>query len=320
MGMSKKILITGGAGYIGSHVTMMLNRAGYTTCVLDNLSSGSREAVVAGTFIQGDLASKDLLDALFSAHSFAAVMHFAAFINVGESVEKPLLYYQNNVSNTLNLLEAMQKHGVNKLVFSSSAAVYGIPLHGKVTEKEPTCPINPYGRTKLMVEQILSDTPSLHSCCLRYFNAAGGDPTGKKKNYQKFAQNLIPRLLQCLQRKEPLTIFGNDYPTKDGTCIRDYIHIEDLGHAHILAMEQLFKTEKSHIYNLGNGNGFSVSEVIEAGQRATGHKIATHLGLRRPGDPPILIADSTLAKNCLGWTPRYPDVESMILDAYRALP
>lgn len=321
--MTKKILVAGGAGFIGSHVVKMLDRQGYCPIVFDNLSKGNRQAVTCGTFIEGDLADVLSLKKVFDKFSIEAVMHFAALIDVGESVREPGKYYANNVCNTLNLLEAMRQHGVKTFIFSSTAAIFGNPQQERIAEDHPCAPINPYGYTKLFVEQILRDYDKaygLRSTALRYFNAAGGDPDGKIKNYNRRPSNLIPVILQHLRqiKKDPITINGTDYPTPDGTCVRDYIHIDDLGRAHISAMEKLFGGAPSNNFNLGNGKGFSVWEVIRAAEKVTGLKVRTVEGPRRAGDPPILIAESTKAREYLGWTPHYPDLETMILHAWKA--
>ena len=320
--MKKTVLVAGGAGYIGSHVTKMMNEAGYQTVVFDNLSKGDRRAVTRGTFIEGDLSDKSKLDQIFKEYHFDAVMHYAAFIDVGESLLEPLKYYQNNVANTLNLLQTMLSHRVNTFIFSSSAAVYGLPQNKQLDENHPCLPINPYGESKLMVEKILKDCHQAYGLkyvSLRYFNAAGGDPSGEVKNYKTKESNLIPIALRSLLTGDTLTIFGTDYPTPDGTCIRDYIHICDLGTAHILAMEHLFSGGSSSIYNLGNGHGFSVKEVLRAIEKVTAKKINKIEGPRRPGDPPWLVANSKKAENELGWKPQYPALETMVQHAWNAL-
>lgn len=319
----KSILVVGGAGYIGAHVNKMLDQAGYQTVVFDNLSTGCREAVTHGTFVQGDMADTKALDALFHSQRFDAVMHFAALIDVGESIVEPAKYYINNVSNTLNLLEAMRRHKVNKFVFSSTAAVYGIPHQQRIDENHPCQPINPYGKSKWMVEQMLRDLDQaygLKSCSLRYFNAAGGDPEGEIKNYKSKESNLIPIALRSLLNPTgTLTIFGTDYATPDGTCIRDYIHVSDLGNAHILALEHLLREKPSAYYNLGNGQGFSVREVLGAVERVTGKILNVVEGARRPGDPPVLVADARKAMHELGWQPRYASLDTMVKHAWQAL-
>lgn len=322
--MKKKcVLIVGGAGFIGSYVNKALHHANYTTIVLDNLTKGDRRAVQYGTFIEGDISNKSLLDQIFKSYSIDAVMHFAGLTDVGESMQQPIKYYQNNVAYTLNLLDAMQNHGVNFFIFSSSAAIFGNPQENLIKENHPTIPINPYGQSKLMVETILKDlerSGNLKFCSLRYFNAVGGDPDGEIKNYRKKENNLIPIALRSLlEPKKQIIINGTDYPTFDGTCIRDYIHIHDLATAHIFSMERLFNGEKSNFYNLGNGNGFSIREVLASIERVTGKKLDAIEGPRRAGDPPILVACSEKAKKELNWIPKYPDLDQMIAHAWHAL-
>jgi UDP-glucose 4-epimerase len=317
------ILVTGGAGFIGSHVNKMLHRAGYQTVVLDNLSSGCREAICYGTFIEGDIADTNLLTDIFDHYPIAAIMHFAAFIDVGESVKNPAKYYLNNVSHTLNLLITMLRYEVKTFIFSSTAAIFGLPLELLIQEDHPCHPINPYGETKWIVEKMLRDFEAAYRirfCCLRYFNAAGGDPEGEIKNYQQHTHNLIPRILLSLKKSEGIvTINGTDYPTRDGTCIRDYIHIQDLATAHVTAMEQLLAGSSSNYYNLGNGQGFSVREVIHATEKVLGRKVQVVEGPRRVGDPAFLLADPGKAARELGWHPRY-SLEEMIQHAWRAYP
>lgn len=319
--MVKKILVVGGAGFIGSMVNKMLHTAGYETVVLDNLSYGKRKRVTQGIFVKGDLANRRLLEKIFSQNRFDAVMHFAALIDVGESVTNPSLYYKNNVVATLNLLEVMNKYGVKTFIFSSSAAVYGIPQTQLIKEDHVKNPINPYGQTKLMVENILADYDKaygLKSISLRYFNATGGDPDGKIKNFNQKKSNLIPIVLAAIKNKTAVTINGSDYPTVDGTCVRDYIHIYDLGTAHIAAMEKLHNGGNSTYYNLGNGNGYSVKEVIKAAEKVTKKTVTTIEGPRRAGDPVFLIADAQKARQELGWVIKYPSLESMIEHAWQA--
>lgn len=316
-----EVLIVGGAGYIGSHVNKMLQQRGYSTVILDNLSRGHRASVPYGTFFEGDLGDPLILKHIFETHSIQAVMHFAAFIDVGESVQSPAKYYLNNVAYTLNLLTAMIKHEVKKLIFSSSAAIFGHPLEPLIHEDHPCQPINPYGESKWMIEKILLDFAKaydLRFCCLRYFNAAGGDPEEKIKNYQLSTSNLIPRILLSLKKGEnSIQIYGTNYPTKDGTCIRDYIHIEDLGSAHLIAMEQLLAGASSNFYNLGSGKGFSVREVINAVEEILNKKIKIIEAERRPGDPFQLLADSNKAARHLNWHPRLT-LHEMIEHAWKA--
>jgi UDP-glucose 4-epimerase len=323
IGRQEMILIVGGAGYIGSHVNHRLAQLGYETVVLDNLCRGDRRAVAHGHFIEGDIADRRLLNEIFTKYNIETVMHFAAFIDVGESMLNPTKYYVNNVANTLNLLDAMQNNGIPYFIFSSTAAIFGTPLEVPVNEDHPKNPINPYGRSKLMVEQILADFDQAYGlkyACLRYFNAAGGDPEGKIKNYKTRESNLIPLALRSLKEpKGSITLFGTDYPTFDGTCIRDYIHVYDLADAHILAMQRLQRKLPSCQYNLGNGQGFTVQQVIQAVKAVTGKQLNIVEGSRRQGDPPILIADSTKAIGELEWKCRFPSLETMIEHAWLAL-
>ena len=316
---TRKILITGGAGFIGSAVNVLLHENGYDTVIYDNLSTGKREAVTAGTLIEGDLLDRAALKKVFTDHKFDAVMHFAAAIDIGESFERPLFYYQNNVAATINLLQAMSESGTNIFIFSSSAGVYGAPDEQPITETEATHPINPYGQTKLQVEQILSNLPDIRSCSLRYFNAAGGDPKGLTANYKTKEHNLIPLALRSLMADTELTLFGTDYPTADGTCVRDYVHIYDIAQAHITAMEQLFEGAPTNIYNLGSGKGFSNREVLDTIEKVTGKKVSIKMGSRRRGDPAILVADASKAKKELGWQPQYPTIDEMVSHAFKAL-
>jgi UDP-glucose 4-epimerase len=318
----KKVLVTGGAGFIGSTVNKLLHEAGYDTVILDNLSQGKRNRVKWGTFIEGDMGDPLLLKKLFANHQFDAVMHFAAFINVGESVHSPEKYYINNVSHTLNLLECIKEFSVKAFIFSSSAAVYGLPKTNFISEDHSTHPINPYGETKLIIEKILDDMDrayGIKSAKLRYFNAAGGDPEGKIKNDFSASSNLIPIVLQAILDNRPVTVFGKDYPTPDGTCLRDYIHIYDLATAHMKAMEKLLAGGPTEIYNLGNGKGFSVQEVLQAAEKVTKQKIQVIEGPRRPGDPPCLLANAYKAKQELNWQIKYPSLEEMIYHAWTSL-
>lgn len=315
-----KVLVVGGAGYIGSHMVKLLAVAGHEVVTLDNLSQGYRDAVLYGHFVQADLADKAALEQLFSASRFDAVMHFASFIQVGESVKEPAKYYENNVTNTQNLLDAMVKHGVNHFIFSSTAAIFGEPEYTPIDEAHPARPINPYGRSKLFVEQMLGDYDrayGLKSVCLRYFNAAGADPEGELGERHEPETHLIPLILQAASgRRENIKVFGRDYVTPDGTCIRDYIHVMDLCDAHLLAIEKLREMGKSAQYNLGNGNGFSVQEVIDAACRVTGRDIPVADAPRRDGDPAVLVADSARAKKELGWQPQYADLDKIVEDAW----
>lgn len=321
--MSKKtVLVVGGAGFIGSHVNQMLDEAGYATIVFDNLSRSSRQPQHCGQFFLGDTANPEDLKKVFSENAIDAVMHFAADIDVGASVADPSACYRNNVCNGLNLVQEMLRAGVKNLVFSSTAAVYGLPQSDRINEQHPRVPINPYGHSKLMLEQILADLHKSHGLnvsCLRYFNAAGGDPNGTVKFCQLKPSNLVPLLLGAIKTQSTLTINGDDYDTKDGTCVRDYIHVADLGQAHILAMEGLFGGKGYSVYNLGNGNGFTVKEVIDAAEAVTGQSLSTKVGPRRAGDPPVLIADSSLALKELGWKPQFADIETIVRHAWQAM-
>lgn len=318
----KTILVTGGAGFIGSYVNLLLQQAGYATVVLDNLSRGKKEMVHGGAFIEGNVGDLATLNKIFNLYRIDGVMHFAAWIDVGESVSIPLDYYQNNVGNTLNLLESMVKNKIQNLIFSSTAAIYGIPHAEKISEKHALNPINPYGKGKLMIENMLADFAEAYDlkyCSLRYFNAAGGDPTGMIKNKKPTESNLIPRTLRSiLKPNEILTVYGNDYPTFDGTCIRDYIHIHDLAVAHIQALEKLLIGKPSAIYNLGTGHGYSVKQVIDATEKVTKRKVPFTIGPRREGDPPVLVADAAKAKEDLKWAPQY-SLEQIIEHAWLAL-
>lgn len=317
----KKILVVGGAGYIGSHMVKMLLAAGFSVVILDNLVTGYRDAVVGGDFVRGDLDDRPLLDRLFSEHHFAAVMHFASFIQVGESVSEPSKYYRNNVSNSLNLLDVMVEHQVQAFIFSSSAAIFGEPAYIPIDEDHPKQPLNPYGRSKWIIEQALADYDrayGLKSACLRYFNAAGADPEGALGERHDPETHLIPLVLQAAAGIRPnITVFGRDYDTPDGTCIRDYIHVADLCQAHLLALEKLWANRESMALNLGNGFGFSIEEIIMAAREVTGRAIAVEYASRRAGDPARLVADSRHAKKCLGWEPNFPQIESIIEHAWR---
>ncbi|MGZ9218422.1 MAG: UDP-glucose 4-epimerase GalE [Candidatus Binatia bacterium] len=315
-----KILIVGGAGYIGSHMVLLLRGQSHDVMVLDDLSSGHGEAVPEDYLVRGDIADTALLDRLFTDHRFEAVMHFASFIQVGESVEKPAKYYGNNVVNTIKLLDAMVRHGVDRFVFSSTAAIFGQPVYTPIDESHPKHPINPYGRSKWMVEQVLQDYGTaygLRSVCLRYFNAAGADPETRIGEHHHPETHLIPLLLQVASgRRESAQVFGRDYDTPDGTCIRDYIHIVDLCAAHSLALVDLAEGGESAAYNLGNGSGFSVRQVIDAVHKVTGRTLRIADGPRRAGDPARLVADSALARRSLGWTPVYPDLLTIVAHAW----
>jgi UDP-glucose 4-epimerase len=315
-----RILVTGGAGYIGSHAVRILIQAGHDVWTYDNLGLGHRAAVPQERLIVGDLLDRPRLEAALKENRIEAVMHFAAFALVGESVAEPAKYYQNNVVGSLSLLEAMRAAGVSRMVFSSTTATYGAPKKIPITEDEPQLPINPYGFTKLVVEHALADYAHAYGfayAALRYFNAAGASAAGDIGEDHSPESHLIPIVLQvALGQRDKVTIFGDDYPTSDGTCIRDYIHIDDLAEAHLRALG-LLRPGKGLKLNLGIGRGYSVREVIDSCRRISSHKIPADIGPRRPGDPPELIADSTLAEKTLGWKPRYTDIDAIVATAWR---
>ena len=315
----KNILVVGGAGYIGSHVVKMLATQGYNPVVYDNLSKGHREAVQGHPFELGDLGDKTRLAEVFKKYNIEAVMHFAAFIEVGESVKEPSKYYHNNVAKVLNLLDAMHENAVRYFVFSSTAATFGEPVHPKIDETHPQKPINPYGNTKLMVEKMLEDFDTaygLKSVALRYFNASGADDSGKIGESHTPETHLIPLVLQAAAGKRPsISVFGTDYPTPDGTCVRDYVHVNDLARAHILALEKMAKENQSLRYNLGSGNGQSVAELIAQAKEVTGVDFKVEYKGRRAGDPAVLVADSAKATRELGWKPQY-DLKQIIQTAW----
>jgi len=315
------ILVVGGAGYIGSHMVKLLGQKGCQVTVFDNLSFGHADAVRYGELVVGDLADVDALESLFTSHTFDVVMHFASSILVGESVVDPAKYYRNNFANTQNLLDVMVKHDVKKFVFSSTAAIFGEPEYTPIDEQHPKQPINPYGRSKWMVEQMLEDYDcayGLKSICLRYFNACGADPEGELGERHDPETHLIPLVLQVASgKRDAITVFGQDYDTKDGTCIRDYVHISDLCQAHWLAINNLKENGLSQRFNLGNGEGFSVQEVIEVCQQVTGKHITVIQGKRREGDPAVLIADSALVEKYLGWHPEYTDLMTIVRHAWK---
>lgn len=316
----QKILVVGGAGYIGSHMVLELLRANYDVVILDNLVRGHHELIPGGTFFEGDLGDRQLLDRIFSQHRIDAVMHFAAFSLVGESVEKPLAYYRNNVSCTIELLEAMEQHQVRNFIFSSTAAVYGEPINIPITEGHPCLATNPYGESKHTVENLLADCAKsghLKYMSLRYFNAAGADISGTLGERHDPETHLIPLILQVAYgKRKSICIFGTDYPTDDGTCIRDYVHVSDLTQAHVLALNALLTGGNCAVYNLGNSKGYSVRRVIELAREITGHPIPTTSGDRRPGDPAVLIADSSKIRQELGWKPCYEDLRTIIETAW----
>ncbi|MCD9047944.1 UDP-glucose 4-epimerase GalE [Luteimonas sp. MHLX1A] len=319
--MTRRVLVCGGAGYIGSHMAKWLAAHGVEPVVLDNLSTGHREAVRFGPLVEADLLDPASLDAAFAAGPFEAVMHFCARSLVGESVQQPLAYYQNNVAGTLNLLQAMQRHGVDRIVFSSTAAVFGEPVAATIDEDHPKTPINPYGASKLMVERMLADAAQaygLRSVTLRYFNAAGASADGDIGEAHTPETHLIPNVLRAaLGDGSRLKVFGDDWPTPDGTCVRDYIHVDDLAQAHWLALDHMAAHGGAHAFNLGNGRGFSVREVIAAAEAASGRTVAFDIAPRRAGDPAVLVAASDRARQVLGWAPRHADLAEIIDSAWR---
>ena len=319
----KPVLVVGGAGYIGSHMVLSLKHAGYFPVVLDNLSKGHRDAVFDAEFVLGEISDTALLEKLFAKYSFVAVMHFASFIEVSESVRFPLRYYQNNVGTTIQLLEVMIKHKIRNFIFSSSAAVYGDSSASLIDESQITAPVNPYGKTKWMVEEILKDlgkSDDINYSILRYFNAAGADPSGKIGEHHQPESHLIPLVLQTAAGlRSHITIFGNDYPTEDGTCVRDYVHVSDICHAHLLALNEMINNKKNITCNLGTGRGYSVLQVIHAARNITQKEIPVEFGTRRNGDPAVLVADSTLAMRELQWFPQYPELKTMILHAWSVI-
>ena len=318
--MKEMILICGGAGYIGSHANKRLHQAGYDTVVFDSLVYGHHEAVKWGTFVQGDLADTSAIEEVFQKYPINAVMHFAAYAYVGESVAEPEKYYYNNVANTLNLLHVMREHGCNKIVFSSTCATYGEPERLPITEDMPQNPVNPYGMTKLTVERILRDynrAYGLKYVALRYFNAAGADPEGEIGESHTPETHIIPLVLDAAGgQREDIKVFGTDYCTPDGSCVRDYIHVTDLADAHLLALEYLDSGGESGCFNLGNEIGTSVLELVAATRRVTGRDFKVTLAERRPGDPPILVGSPQKAKAVLGWKPQYGDIETILRHAW----
>ncbi|WP_319781519.1 UDP-glucose 4-epimerase GalE [Oceanisphaera sp. IT1-181] len=319
-------LVVGGAGYIGSHMVKQLAKASHQVVILDNLTTGFRPLAKYGELVVGSLADTGLMEQLFKQHDFDGVMHFAASSLVGESMTDPAKYYHNNVANTLNLLDVMVRHQVKHFIFSSTAATFGEPEYTPIDELHPQKPINPYGASKLMVERILQDYASaygLNSVCLRYFNACGADPEGELGECHDPETHLIPLILQAASgRRKAITVFGRDYPTEDGTCVRDYIHIEDLCTAHGLALDVLIagKQQGAQAYNLGNGQGFSVQQVIDTAINvvaADGCSLIIEEGERRAGDPAVLVADAARAKSELGWQPRYADLNTIIHHAWQ---
>lgn len=317
--MTKRILVTGGAGYVGSNTTLQLLDAGYDVVVVDNLSRGSRETVDPARLRVIDLLDTDGLVRVMSEKPCDAVIHFAAFIAVGESMQAPEIYFRNNTAGSLSLLTAMLKAEIGKIVFSSTAAVYGMPEHVPIPETEPRAPVNAYGESKVMVETLLEWFDRIHgvrSICLRYFNASGADPQGRAGEDHEPETHLIPLLFRAVQTGKPVTLFGDDYATPDGTCIRDYIHVTDLAQAHIAAVETLAGGSGSKKFNVGTGHGFSVKEVLSAVEKVTGKKVPFQMGPRRDGDPPMLVADSTRLQRELGWKAEYSDLNRIVETAW----
>ncbi|MCA9234732.1 MAG: UDP-glucose 4-epimerase GalE [Planctomycetales bacterium] len=314
-----KVLLTGGAGYVGSHAGWVLARNGHDVWVFDDLSYGHRAAAPAGRLVEGNLMDGDLLVDVMKSKGIEAVMHFAAFAYVGESVTDPGKYYQNNVVGTLSLLDAMRTAGVDKIVFSSTCATYGVPEIVPITEQEKQAPINPYGYTKLVMERVMADYAHAYGlgyAALRYFNASGAASDGSIGEDHDPETHLIPLVLDvALGKRKEILIFGDDYPTPDGTCIRDYIHVEDLADAHILALEKITPGAGLHL-NLGTGAGASVQEVIQACREVTGCDIAARVVDRRPGDPPMLVADASLARKTLGWEPKFVGIKPIVESAW----
>lgn len=315
------ILVTGGAGYIGSHTVRLLEKTGGRVIVYDNLVTGHQSAVKNSLFIKGDIFDSDRLTDTIKRYDISSVVHFAAYSLVGVSMVNPRDYYHNNVAGTLNLLDVMQANGVKKLVFSSTAAVYGEPEKSPITEDAIKNPTNVYGRTKLIMENAMADYSRAYGLtyiALRYFNACGADAAGDIGEDHQPETHLIPLVLKaCLGKTNGLNIFGEDYPTKDGTCVRDYIHVNDLGQAHVLALEALYNGHGSDVYNLGNGNGFTVKEIIEAAEAVTGLHVPKTIAARRAGDPAVLVAGSDKIRQDLGWQPKYTDINQIIATAWR---
>lgn len=317
-----KILVCGGAGYIGAHMCRILSGNGFEVTVFDNLSTGAKDAVRWGKLVCGDLLDKTAIDNCLASERFAAVMHFAALSIVNESTSRPGKYYENNVTGTLNLLEAMVRHQTKRIVFSSTAAVYGGPDMTAITEETALNPTTPYGASKWMVERILKDFEAAHdirSVVFRYFNAAGADPSGEVGENHEPETHLIPNILNSLTGKNnrQLYLYGNDYPTPDGTCVRDYIHVNDICKAHLLALAYLQAGGQTDCFNIGNGAGFSVLEIIAAVERVTGRKVAYQLKERRQGDPPILVADSSKLRDKLHWQPEFTKLDQIIETAWQ---
>lgn len=313
------VLVTGGAGYVGSHTCKALRNAGFLPIVYDNLSTGHTAAVKWGPLEQGELIDGGRLDEVIETHRPKAVLHFAALAYVGESVEKPSAYYHTNIGGTLSLLDAMRRHAITPIVFSSTCATYGIPEKLPICEKQPQEPVNPYGHTKLAVERMLRDFEPAYatrSAVLRYFNAAGADPDGEIGEDHQPEPHLIPNVLAAADGGRPLVIHGRDYTTADGTCIRDYVHVTDLATAHVAALNRLLAGSTSFACNLGTEQGASVLQIIKAAEAVTGCTVAHEFGARRPGDPPVLVADTSLARRLLDWRPQHSDLPTIMKTAW----
>ncbi|WP_288194222.1 UDP-glucose 4-epimerase GalE [uncultured Methanobrevibacter sp.] len=311
------ILITGGAGYIGSHVNKALNKAGYETVVLDNLIKGFEDFVKWGVFVEGDYGDEELLNRIFKEYDIEAVMHFGAYISVAESVEYPKAYLENNYEKTLTLIKAMKDNGVKNLIFSSTAAVYGSPVEIPIKETHQLKPINPYGKSKLLVEEYLKSQDDINYVIFRYFNASGDDPDCEIGELHEPETHLIPLILDAaLGRRDSISVFGDDYDTEDGSCVRDYIHVNDIANAHIEGLRYLENGGENNVFNIGNGRGFSVKEVISVVKKVTGKDFPVNIEGRRPGDPGTLVADSNKIHEVLGWTPEYDTLESIIETAW----
>ena len=315
-----KVLITGGAGYIGSHCNRYFAEKGVETVVIDDLSSGHREAVTDGRFVEGDFGDRGLLDKVLGAEKFDGIIHFAAFIDVAESVAEPAKYYENNVVKMKTLLDAAVAHGVKHFVFSSTAAVFGEPEYVPIDEAHPKKPINAYGATKLIGEQMLADygrAYGLRSCSFRYFNAAGDSADGRIGEAHNPEHHLIPLVLRASLANRAMKVFGTDYDTRDGSCIRDYVHVEDLAEAHYLGLKYIMENDGNHAFNLGSSEGFSVLEILHEAERVTGEPVPHDIADRRPGDPAVLIASNKKAKDVLGWEPKRSEVQTILRDAWK---
>jgi UDP-glucose 4-epimerase len=318
----RNILVTGGAGYIGSHMIRLLHAQGFHSVTLDDLSSGHADSVTVGTFVKGNSGDSPLVEKLFQHYAFEGIINFASSIQVGESMSNPALYYQNNLANTITLLNTALRYPLRYFIFSSTAAIFGEPDYTPIDESHPKAPVSVYGRTKLMCEQILADyavaTPSFAYGSLRYFNAAGADPSGELGERHEPETHLIPLLLQVAAGTKPhIQLFGTDYPTPDGTCIRDYIHVNDLCSAHLQLLHYLCNGGTEREFNLGTGRGYSVKEVIAKTEDVTNRKITVHYEARRPGDTAVLVADGSKAQRLLNWQPEHSDLETIIRDAWR---